>query len=213
MRKFKYSLPLLAVLAAVSFSSPQAFAESRDVVHNDYGTVVHTEGSGTCVRTKWMNQSDPCAPLVAAPPPPPQVQVQEQIRTVISREDRTVYFGFNQASLTPEMQQHLNTLATNMQADSRIHGARIVGFADRIGNAKYNEALSKKRAQNVQQYLVSKGLINTQLADTRWYGSQDSKTTCSPKMPHADLVNCLQGDRRVEVEIDYATDQRTAVSQ
>jgi outer membrane protein OmpA-like peptidoglycan-associated protein len=212
MQKLKRFLPVMMIVATLTFS-PKSFAESRDVVHNDYGTVVHTELSGTCVRTKWMNPSDPCAPAVAVPPPepaPPQVQVQEQVRTVMSREDRTIYFGFNLASLTPEMQQRLDTLATNMRADSQVRGARIVGYADRIGNPSYNEQLSKKRAENVRKYLVSKGMINTQIADTRWYGEQNPATTCDSKLKRPELINCLQRDRRVEVELDFATDQRAS---
>ena len=212
MRTFKYSLTMLTVLASLSFP-PAAFAESRDVVHNDYGTIVHTAKSGTCVRTKWMSSSDPCAPVVAEPPPavvPPRTQVQEEIKTVVSREDRTIYFAFNAATLSPEMQQRLDTLATNMRSDSRVRGARIVGYADRIGNPGYNEKLSKKRAENVRQYLVSKGMINTQTADTRWYGEQNPATSCDARLKRPQMIDCLQRDRRVEVEIDYATDVRAS---
>jgi len=211
MNTMKICMPLALVVGAWALSAPCAFADTRDVVHNDYGTIVHTEGSGTCVRTKWMDANDPCAPAVAVPPPPPpRVQVQEQIRTVISKEDRTIYFGFNQASISPEMQQRLDTLSNNLRADTTVKGARIVGYADRIGNAGYNEQLSKKRAENVRQYLIAKGVINTQVADTRWYGSQENDTSCNNKLPRPQLIDCLQRDRRVEVEIDYASEQRAS---
>ena len=70
MLKFKFVLPVMLIVAELSLSSPVK-ADSRDVVHNDYGTVVHDEASGTCVRTKWMDATDPCAPQVTPPPPPP----------------------------------------------------------------------------------------------------------------------------------------------
>ena len=116
-----------------------------------------------------------------------------------------MYFGFNLASLSPEMKQKLDTLANTLMSASNVKGARIVGYADRIGNPGYNEKLSKKRAENVKQYLIAKGLINTQVADTRWLGSSTPTTDCPANLKRADLLNCLQPDRRVEVEIDYAT--------
>jgi outer membrane protein OmpA-like peptidoglycan-associated protein len=192
----------IACAAPASSATPQSnrpivlVSESQDVVHDETtGTVVHSTW-GPCVRTKWMNPNDPCAPAEAAPPPPPPP-------LQISREERTVYFAFNEAALSPEMRQRLETLAYKLRSEQNVRGARIVGYADRIGNPAYNEKLSKKRAETVRQFLVSKGIINTSVADTRWVGAKDSVTNCPNDLKRTQLIECLQGDRRVEVEIDY----------
>ncbi len=169
----------------------------QDVVRAESTGTIARSTDGECVRTQWTTSADPCSTRVMAP-------VQKKIVTNISREERTVYFGFNLAALSPEMEQKLDTLATTLTSASNVKGARIVGYADRIGNPAYNEKLSKKRAENVKQYLIAKGLINTQVADTRWLGSSTPSTDCPSTLKRADLLNCLQPDRKVEVEIDYA---------
>jgi outer membrane protein OmpA-like peptidoglycan-associated protein len=103
------------------------------------------------------------------------------------------------------MQSRLDTLATALRADSQVKGARIIGYADRIGNSSYNEKLSKKRAETIRQYLVAHGYVNTNVTDTRWLGSSEPATTCHSKMNHIQLIACLQPDRRVELKIDYMT--------
>lgn len=190
--------PALSPVAPQNTAPITLVSDSQDVVHDETtGTILHSTW-GPCVRTKWMKPSDPCAPAVAETPPPPAPPPLQ-----ISREERTVYFAFNQAVISPEMQQRLDTLAQKLRSERSVRGARIVGYADRIGNAGYNEKLSKKRAEAVKEFLVSKGIINTSVADTRWEGSKDSVTDCPDKLKRTKLITCLQGDRRVEVEIDY----------
>ncbi len=183
-------------------------ADAREAVHDENGGIVRDESSGTCVRTKWMDNYDVCAS--EAIKPEVEHKVEQQKRLILSREERTVYFPFNQASLSPEMQQRLDTLALTLKSDSQVSGARIVGYADRIGSADYNEKLSQLRAETVKEYLTNKGLLNTRVADTRWVGSQMPTTDCPSNLKRPDLINCLQNDRRVEVEIDYVADLRAS---
>ena len=177
-------------------------SDARDVVRStSSGTIVRST-SGACVRTRWSNGYDVCDTQAAAPPPP---VIQKKIVN-FSREERTVYFGFNQASLLPQMKERLDTLATAMKSESNVRGAQIVGYADRLGNRDYNEKLSKKRAENVRQYMISRGIINTRVAETKWIGEDEPVTTCSDDLPRPQLIDCLQNDRRVEVEIEYMTE-------
>lgn len=189
------------IAAALLASASPAFAkDTRDVVRNEDSAVV-ANTFGNCVRTKWSEGSDVCAPdkpaPVAAPAPAPAP------RKVIAKEERTVYFEFNKASLTSEAQTKLDTLATNIKADTQVRGARVVGFADRMGSTSYNEQLSKKRAQNVLSYLTQRGVVNASVAETRWLGESEPKTNCPESLKREELISCLQTDRRVEVEIDY----------
>ena len=210
----KFVKPFIAVLFLLG-SAGMSYAAAATYLGHDDGSfvvadasnpqlVVHDSASGTvvrstdgeCVRTYWETSKDECGT--------PNAPVRTAM--VISREERTIYFGFNQGAISPEMKQKLDGLAGKLTADSTVKGARIVGYADRIGNAAYNEKLSKKRAENVRQYLIKRGLINTQVADTRWLGASSPVTDCAANLKRTDLIACLQPDRRVEVEIDYASD-------
>ncbi|MGE3624429.1 MAG: OmpA family protein, partial [Bdellovibrionales bacterium] len=143
------------VLVTCIFLAFETRAESdhHAVVRDWRGYPVLTQLSGTCVRTKWMESHDVCHPDIA------ETVVQHTQRRQLSQEERTVYFPFNIASLTPDARGRLDTLATNIKSQDDVKGARVVGFADRIGTASYNEALSKMRAENVKSYLVSKGIV------------------------------------------------------
>jgi outer membrane protein OmpA-like peptidoglycan-associated protein len=188
----------MSVLAAAGllFLAPASTALAdipnlHAVVYDEASGTVVRSTDGECVRTQWLNDSDVCSGPARA-------------QRMISREERTVYFGFNQASLSPEMRQKLDTLARMLKSDDQVTGARIVGYADRIGNPGYNERLSKLRAENVRRYLADRGLINTRVTDVRWFGASEPSTNCPNDLKRPQLIECLQPDRRVEVEIDYA---------
>jgi outer membrane protein OmpA-like peptidoglycan-associated protein len=121
----------------------------------------------------------------------------------LSREERTIYADFGQASLTAESKQRLDALAELLASEKNITGIRIVGYADRVGNAYYNQHLAQQRVENVQRYLVTKGLVKARTADTRWLGAQVPATECADNLDHGSLIDCLRQDRRVEIEIDY----------
>ena len=201
---------LFCALCILTF---EAKADVRDVVHDEAtGTIVRST-SGECVRTRWMSGGDVCAATVAAAAPllpAPETHYEEKKIVTLTREDRTIYFAFNKAVIAPDMRQRLDTIADAYKGDSTIKDARIVGYADRIGNTAYNEKLSEQRAETVRQYLVARGLINTQVADTRWMGKSDPVTNCPASLKRSDLVTCLQKDRRVEVEIDLTTAQQAS---
>jgi outer membrane protein OmpA-like peptidoglycan-associated protein len=66
-----------------------------------------------------------------------------------------VPFGFNRYLLTPEGKSELDRMAQSKDQWKRYFIA-VEGFTDRSGSESYNDALSKKRADKVVQYLVSK---------------------------------------------------------
>jgi OOP family OmpA-OmpF porin len=86
----------------------------------------------------------------------------DSLRQVVSNLDdyklqssATVPFKFNQFVLTTEAQEDLDKLAEGLKADRRFFVA-VEGFTDDIGNKRYNEALSRRRADSVAEYLVAK---------------------------------------------------------
>jgi outer membrane protein OmpA-like peptidoglycan-associated protein len=194
-----------AALLMLAASTAYAANDDRDAVRDSSDGTVVTNTYGNCVRTKWLDKGDVCsrevppppAPVVVATPPKPAPH------TVISQADRTVYFPFNKADLTKDSKAQLDTLAQTLKAAQDIESAKVVGTADRIGSVSYNDKLSQKRAEVVRDYLVSRGYTNANVTKTRWVGKSEPTTTCGKKMPHKELVECLQADRRVEIEIVY----------
>lgn len=77
-----------------------------------------------------------------------------------------------------------------------------VGHADRFGSDKYNQKLSEKRAEAVKTFLVGKG-VEPNRVYTEGKGEKQPITKpdqCKgPKSKK--VVECLQPDRRVEIEV------------
>jgi outer membrane protein OmpA-like peptidoglycan-associated protein len=192
------TLPILAGFSLLLASGNALADESlRQVWHDSEDQIVHNTW-GTCVRSRWDVNGDPCAPpavVVYQPPPAP--------RTIIAEADRTVYFPFNVASLTPDSQQKLSELAQRINSASDIQSAQVIGYADRIGTTSYNEALSKKRAETVRDYLIGHNVITQQETMTRWVGKSESNTQCPGKLTHEQLTQCLSPDRKASVELKY----------
>jgi len=73
-----------------------------------------------------------------------------------------------------------------------------VGHADRLGSAKYNQRLSERRANAVRDYLIAKGIAPQRLK-AYGKGATQPVVTCHNRK-RADLIKCLEPNRRVEVE-------------
>ncbi|MDP9127207.1 MAG: OmpA family protein [Pseudomonadota bacterium] len=189
----------LALLIGLSFvaSVGLAHADDRDVVRDSEGQIVHSS-NGNCVRTQWSACTDQCG---AAPQ-----QATRQAVAELTQEDRTIYFPFNKATLTPAAKRRLDTLANVLSSNDRVQEAKVVGYADRIGSVSYNDKLSQKRAEAVRAYLVSRGYTKSRVTETRWFGKSVPATHCPAKLARPKLIQCLQRDRRVEVEIVYQAD-------
>jgi outer membrane protein OmpA-like peptidoglycan-associated protein len=69
-----------------------------------------------------------------------------------------VYFKLNSSTLTPEDKQKLDTLAEQAKGE-KGYSVQIAGYADKTGNAAYNQHLSQARADTVITYLEEQGDI------------------------------------------------------
>ncbi len=92
-------------------------------------------------------------------------QLQKQLADTVGSLDNykaatevTVNFDFNSAKLTPDDEQSLDKFAATSASLHRYFIA-LVGHTDKIGPANYNLALSRRRAEAVQNYLIAKGNI------------------------------------------------------
>ncbi|MGZ9044832.1 MAG: OmpA family protein [Telluria sp.] len=136
------------------------------------------------------------APLVQEPPapmPPPPTPARFEKVTLSATE----LFAFDSATLMMP-QPRLDEIAAALAADPAITDVDITGFADRLGSDRYNLRLSERRASAVRDYLVSKGIDGARL---KAYGKGETNpvVTCNNRI-RADLIKCLEANRRVEVE-------------
>jgi OOP family OmpA-OmpF porin len=148
---------------------------------------------------------EPAAPVAAAPAKPaapapaPAAAPKPAAQKVTLAAD--ALFDFNKAVLRPEGKAKLDKLANDIKG-IKLEVIIAVGHADRFGSDAYNQKLSEKRAEAVKAYLVSKG-VEPNRVYTEGKGEKQPVTKpdqCKgPKSKK--VVDCLQPDRRVEIEV------------
>ena len=109
----------------------------------------------------------------------------------------TELFSFDKDKL-PAAQPKLDDIAKLLNENSGISNVVITGYADRLGNDKYNQKLSERRANAVKDYLVSKGVAASRLTAVG-KGEANPVVECK-ETNRAALIKCLEPNRRVEVE-------------
>ena len=138
------------------------------------------------------------APVAAAPAPVVTERVLE--RLVLATD---AVFQFDRSGLNDigaAGRARLDVIADRARSLQGIERIVLVGHTDRLGDADYNQALSLRRATAVRDHLVSRGL-DAALFTVEGKGSTEPVKTCSDGLARAALIQCLQDNRRVEVEI------------
>jgi len=188
-------------------------------------------GSGQCVRSgSWTaaNAADPCErvaraelpppPVVVAPPPEPKLEpapapiaiapvVVEPPRPVIQKLTLStdVLFDFGKAELKDSGKQRLDQLAGEIKG-ADVDEIVAVGHADRIASEDYNQKLSEARAQAVKDYLAQQGAKSNVITaqgkgESQPVTGEGCKKLGAERAANKKLVDCLQPDRRVEIEV------------
>jgi OmpA-OmpF porin, OOP family len=146
------------------------------------------------------------APAPAPAPTPRAVEAPKPAPKPVAEKvtfSTDVLFDFDRAVIKPEGQKKLDELQGQMRGTS-VEVVIAIGHADRLGGDAYNQRLSVRRADAVKAYLTSKGVEQNRVY-TEGKGKKQpvSGDKCkamgnnrSPK-----LIECLQPDRRVEIEV------------
>ena len=218
LTKKQMALAISCVLT-LGLVSGAATAQSNNPTKEGY--LVDTRGNvaksgfGLCWRTGYwtpamaIEECDPDLvkkPIAQAPAPqklaavvaPPPAPKPAAARVKLNAD---TLFDFDKAVLRPAGKQALDDFyAKTRDIDPEVITA--VGHADRFGTDAYNQKLSEKRAESVKAYLVSKG-VEPNRVYTEGKGEKQPVTKpdqCKgPKSKK--VVDCLQPDRRVEIEV------------
>lgn len=154
MKLLTKSVLLCTGLALAACTSADRFGDTNDVALGGAGGVV--PGSA----------NDPASPAYFQ-------------QTVGDR----VLFAVDQSNLTPEGQVTLDGQAGWLMANPE-YNALIEGHADEQGTRQYNLALGARRANAVQEYLVSRGVADNRLKVVS-YGKERPLEICSEESCYA----------------------------
>ena len=111
-------------------------------------------------------------------------------------------FDFDKATLRPEGKKKLDEVVAKAKA-IKLEVIIAVGHTDHFGSDAYNQKLSERRAAAVKTYVVSKG-IDANRVYTEGKGEKNPVTKpgqCPGKKPTKSVIECLQPDRRVDIEL------------
>jgi OOP family OmpA-OmpF porin len=140
----------------------------------------------------WLPPPPPPPPTPAPPPPPPPARFEKVTLSA------TKLFAFDSDKLGEDNKPQLDEIANALNANPGVDNVVITGYTDRLGSDKYNQKLSERRATAVKDYLVSKGVAASRLK-AEGKGKANPVVQCNNKK-RADLIACLEPNRRVEVE-------------
>lgn len=110
-------------------------------------------------------------------------------------EIRNIYYDFNKATLRPESEQVLDTLA-NFLAENPDVVVEIGSHTDNVGSDSFNQDLSNRRSEVVVNYLIYKG-IPARLLRFKGYGEA---------MPIAANVNADGSDNPAGRQLNRRTE-------
>ncbi|MBK7955458.1 MAG: OmpA family protein [Candidatus Accumulibacter sp.] len=219
-RTAKNSIMALLATATVGFGASLAQAQTsipldRVYVIDQRGEVVMS-GAGLCWRTGFWTPAaaanDPAGckcdkdllPKEVCEPPmakaAPAVGVKPAADKITVAAD--ALFDFDKYTLRPEGKKKLDEVAAKAAA-IKLEVIIAVGHTDRFGSDAYNLKLSDRRAAAVKTYLVSKG-VNANKIYTEGKGKRNPVTKpdqCPGKAPTKKVIECLQPDRRVDIEL------------
>ncbi|MCZ7655605.1 MAG: OmpA family protein [Rhodocyclaceae bacterium] len=202
----------ITLLASLGLSASVALAQ----VPNNDGHLFDTRGHvaksgfGLCWKTtRWtpamaLAECDP--DLVKKPEPAPMAKPAPAPTPKPAAQKVTLaadaLFDFDKAVLRSEGKAKLDDVTDKLKG-MKLEVIIAVGHTDRIGSDKYNQKLSEKRAEAVKAYLVGKG-VDANRVHTEGKGEKQPVTgdKCGKSNAKSKkLIECLQPDRRVEIEV------------
>ena len=115
---------------------------------------------------------------------------------ILAFED--LHFDFDQSNLTPEAQTILKRNIQILKENPKVQ-IRIAGYTSASGSKDYNQKLSERRANVVQEYLINEGVITRDRLSTIGYG--ETKPAIYETAPKELYSKAAKANMRVLFEI------------
>jgi OmpA-OmpF porin, OOP family len=200
------------VLLAVTLATIGAAAQAQTPGVDLKGTVgyvidqrgyVAKSGTGLCWRTGYWTPAmaiAECDPDLAKAAAAAAGGAKPAAKKVTLAAD--ALFDYDKATLRPEGIAKLDKVVADIKS-IKLEVIIAVGHADRLGNDAYNQKLSERRAAAVKTYLVGKGIeANRVYAEGKGEKQPVTAGKCGKSETKTkQLIECLQPDRRVEIEV------------
>ncbi|HEV2677952.1 MAG TPA: OmpA family protein, partial [Aliidongia sp.] len=100
------------------------------------------------------------APLPAVTPPPPPAPAAKAPEVQRAFQ---VFFDFNKSDITSAAAHVIQQASDSVKA-GHMTQINVTGHTDTVGSAKYNQALSERRAAAVKQQLITDGVASTEIS-------------------------------------------------
>lgn len=225
--QYAFSPGLSMRLEAERYRINDAVGSRSDVDMISLGLVFHFGGANPSVKTSQApytpRVAEPTKPVAPAPviaqapvstpapvtaqtePPAPAPKPWVKVKLVADS-----LFGFDQDNLQSEGKKALDKLLSELKTVN-IEMIQITGHTDRLGLKPYNDKLSTRRAEAVQNYLVQIGGIPASKVTATGVGSSQPDTkpgACKGSHPTPALIACLSPDRRVDVQVSGTQQER-----
>ncbi len=136
------------------------------------------------------------APVKPAAPPPPARMAPQSVNF-----SADALFAFDKSVLKPEGKSMLDDFAGQLSG-AQYDAIFVTGHTDRFGSNEYNQKLSERRANAVEDYLVSKDVPANRIKAN---GKGEMQPVTQPGdckgAKSVKVIACLQPDRRVHAEV------------
>ncbi len=141
------------------------------------------------------------APAAVAPAAPVAAPVITKESFILLADTLFNFDKSGRDEMLPSGKERLVAIAQRLKSYQTVNTMTIVGHTDRLGSDSYNDPLSANRAATVRQLLDGMGVKATRVEAIGKGKNQPVTTSCSDKLPRAQLIACLQPDRRVTIEV------------
>jgi OmpA-OmpF porin, OOP family len=157
--------------------------------------------AASCVQPVVARAAAPVAPApVPAPVPAPIVREVTKETFVVLADTLFQFDKHGRDQMLPGGKERLAAVAKRLKSYQSIATLSIAGHTDRFGSDDYNDPLSARRAATVLEALSALG-VKAAKTEAVGRGKREPVSQCDAKLSRAQLIACLQADRRVTIEV------------
>jgi peptidoglycan-associated lipoprotein len=152
MKSFIIALPVVTMMACSSGPSEEELAAERNRLAQEQAQaeVEAAEAEAQRVKAEAVQRMKRQKEMV-----------QQEMEAL--KNEQTVYFDFDRASIKPEFQRLLDKHAAFLVSNPD-QNVVIEGHTDSRGTPEYNIALGERRAQAVETYMMNAGVSSSQIS-------------------------------------------------